>query len=447
MDYNEQALYSGVVASNHVDLSGPYYDMLDAAVAGGSPGVESAALGCPGGLHLSVDLAPFGLKLGVYGEPQAWGIRSNAVYAAVQHSYHWWAVDHADPAVLAWATGHAIPFLSGVAKFWQCYLTKTPVADAPDGYRYWSVGDCDGDEGCNLPPQEATNPTWTIAYLRRLLETLPSMVIATGGTVDPAWADMLTHLPPTPTTTYRGVPILSAYGEGAVNQNATALDRQPGYLHSLWPGEALSPLSEPNATLAAAALNVFNFTPWTQDNSFSWMYASAARAGVPPDEVLRRWRAELIPNLKTNRLVAFGGLCSDSLGAVAFVHDMLVQSQEGFLRLFPAWPGNASASFTTLRMRGALLVSAAYVGRPEWAGRVASRTGGTANVTVLAEAGGAVRFLSPWVDAPTSTVRVVDATTGGAVAVTWSVAPGASGGPLGAFDAARASEYVISLAA
>ena len=157
MDYNEQALYSGVVASNHVDLSGPYYDMLDAAVAGGSPGAESAALGCPGGLHLSVDLAPFGLKLGVYGEPQAWGIRSNAVYAAVQHSYHWWAVDHADPAVLAWATGHAIPYLSGVAKFWQCYLTKTPVADAPDGYRYWSVGDCDGDEGCNLPPQEATN--------------------------------------------------------------------------------------------------------------------------------------------------------------------------------------------------------------------------------------------------------------------------------------------------
>jgi len=450
----QQALYSGLPTSNHIDLIQPYYDMLSAAVAGGSPAAESTSLGCPDGLHLSVDLAPLGLKLGVYGAAQAWGIRSNAVYAAVTHAYHWAASDPADAAVLAWAAAQ-LPFLEGVAAFWRCYFTKVAVAGAPDGYRYHSVGDCDGDEGCDtrLSPAQATNPAWTVAYVRRLLETLASMSAALGRAADPSWADMLAHLPPTAAVVVDGVAVLAAYGEGAADANVTtaaSLKGQAGYLHSLWPGETLSPLSEPNATLALAALSTFDHTSWGQDNSFSWMYASAARAGVAPDAFLRRWRSELTVNAKTNRLVAFGGLCSDSLGAVAFVHDMLVQSQEGFLRLFPAWPANQSAAFSTLRMRGAVLVSAAYEGRPEWAGRVAGRTGGTANVTLFAEAGGALlALLSPWPASPTSAVRIVDAATGlpPAGGVAWTSVGGAAGGPLATWRAAKGETYVVTAAA
>ena len=145
--------------------------------------------------------------------------------------------------------------------------------------------------------------------------------------------------------------------------------------------------------------------------------------------------------------MAFGGLCSDSLGAVAFVHDMLVQSQEGFVRLFPAWPANASASFTTLRMRGAVLVSAVYEGRAEWAGRVAGRTGGTVNATLVAEAGGALRVLSPWPDAPRSAVVVRDAAGGAAVPITWTTVGGRVGGDVAGFAAARGHTYVMTAAA
>jgi hypothetical protein len=203
-------------------------------------------------------------------------------------------------------------------------------------------------------------------------------------------------------------------------------------------------MSEPNATLAAAALNAFAHVAWGQDNSFSWVYASAARAGVPPDTVLAIWRRELTANLKTNRLVAFGGLCSDSLGAVAFVHDMLVQSQEGFVRLFPAWPGNQSAAFSTLRMRGAVLVSAAYEGRPEWAGLVAGRTGGTANATLLAGASGELALLSPWPAAPTSSVSVVDEATGLPASVSWGSVPGANGGPVARWAASKGHAYLVT---
>jgi 2-dehydro-3-deoxygluconokinase len=129
---------------------------------------------------------------------------------------------------------------------------------------------------------------------------------------------------------------------------------------------------------------------------------------------------------------------------VAFVHDMLVHSQEGFLRLFPAWPANQSAAFAQLRMRGALLVSAAYAGQPAWAGLVAGRAGGTVNATILALAGGApVSLLSPWPDAPTNAVTVVDRTAGNApVTLRWSSVAGQFGGPLMTFDSARGHEFL-----
>jgi hypothetical protein len=110
---------------------------------------------------------------------------------------------------------------------------------------------------------------------------------------------------------------------------------------------------------------------------------------------------------------------------------MLVQSQEGFLRLFPAWPANASAAFSTLRMRGAVLVSAAYVGRPEWAGRVAGRTGGTANATLLAGAAGELALLSPVVNPPAILPRP---------------SPSASAGVLTKPTALRAVDFSLGIA-
>ena len=97
-------------------------------------------------------------------------------------------------------------------------------------------------------------------------------------------------------------------------------------------------------------------------------------------------------------------------------------------------------------MRGAVLVSAAYDGRAAWAGRVAGRTGGVANVTLLAEAGGRLRLLSPWPAAPTAAVAVADAATGAHVAVTWTALPGPNGGPLASFDASKGGAYVVTCA-
>lgn len=445
MDYNQQALYSGAVTANHAEIIQPYWQFIQDAVATGGPQLEAASLGCPHGVHLSVDLAPFGLKMGVFGEVQAWSIRSNAAYAAVLHAYYWAAMPHDDPDVLEWVTTYAYPFLTKVAAFWQCYLTKTPVSDAPDGYLYYGLVDCDGDEGCD--PQG--NAVWSIVYLARVLDTLISIAEETGRTASPAWADIRGHLPPIPVWIYNGNLVLADYGLCTATNapcNTESWSKQSGYLHSIWPGEMLS-MSEPNATLLAAANNTFTLTSWTQDNSFSWVYASAARIGWPPADTLSRFKSALSTGAggglnRTNRLVAFGGLCSDSLGAMAYVHDMMVQGHEGFVRVFPAWPADHDAAFTSLRVRGALLVSAAYIGRAEWVGDVAGLTGGTANVTVASQASGNVTLLNPWT---ARTVVVRDAETGAAQPLTWGSVGGVNGGPTLTWAALKGHTYVATV--
>ena len=166
LDYNQQALYSGMFGANHVELAQTYYDFIDAQLASGGPQLESAALGCPEGAHFSVDLAAFGLKLGVRGVPQNWGIYSNAAYACMTYIYQY----ETTPVDKQWLVAQAWPFLTKVGKFWQCRLQKTPVQGVKDNYQYWDVNDCTGDEGCSLPSQERTNPVSCIPFY--LLSTM-----------------------------------------------------------------------------------------------------------------------------------------------------------------------------------------------------------------------------------------------------------------------------------
>jgi alpha-L-fucosidase 2 len=67
------------------------------------------------------------------------------------------------------------------------------------------------------------------------------------------------------------------------------------------------------------------------------------------------------------------------------IQEMLIQSQNGVLRVFPAVPASwQAASFKNLRAEGALLVSAMRQG------------GQTKSVTVVAEKGGNVKILDPF---------------------------------------------------
>jgi hypothetical protein len=94
------------------------------------------------------------------------------------------------------------------------------------------------------------------------------------------------------------------------------------------------------------------------------------------------------------------GAWTESLSAAAPLQEMMLQSWDGALRVFPAWPKKLDARFDSFRAEGAFLVSAAW-----------SR-GQVAELTVHSERGAVCRVYSPW----SHGIRVAD-NTGREIAV------------------------------
>ena len=77
----------------------------------------------------------------------------------------------------------------------------------------------------------------------------------------------------------------------------------------------------------------------------------------------------------------------EDMHLVLTINEMLLQSYDGTLRLFPCWPRDQDASFRTLRAVGAFLVSASLA------------DGEVGEVRILSEKGEPCRLVNPW--APT----------------------------------------------
>ena len=78
------------------------------------------------------------------------------------------------------------------------------------------------------------------------------------------------------------------------------------------------------------------------------------------------------------------GIWVENFALPAVINECLMQSYDGVIRLFPNWPAASDASFSTLRARGAFLVSAALEG------------GQVQPVGIHSERGGVCRVLHPW---------------------------------------------------
>ena len=80
--------------------------------------------------------------------------------------------------------------------------------------------------------------------------------------------------------------------------------------------------------------------------------------GHDPQDTLTKLRKQLtitgFPNLS---VFGGGGGIENCCGVPATINEMLLQSHEGVLRLFPVWPKEQPARFGRLRACGAFLVS------------------------------------------------------------------------------------------
>ena len=87
-------------------------------------------------------------------------------------------------------------------------------------------------------------------------------------------------------------------------------------------------------------------------------YQAANRVGFDPNITYGIFNERIKKAAFPNLWIAHGGGGVETCSAVpSFINEMLLQSYEGIIRVFPAWLKNRDAKFKTLRAYGAFLVS------------------------------------------------------------------------------------------
>lgn len=429
MDYNQQAAFYQVASSNHPEQAQPEFDAMAAFLPEARDGaarlLEAYNRTCGGGstgLTFSSHMSPYGFA-GAIGTSPIGDLRMRweGIWSVSTHISDWEYTRN-----VTTLRRRTWPLATGLAEMWRCWLVKTPAASAPGGYLLVDEDDSWGEQNLGQTPN-LINPNQPIAWLTRLFTFLPVMATALGQPVPAWWGEVLVHLPPQPILS-----VPSQDGGGQLFGMASNIMVIDDTLTAVHPAEVADILGEiPNrAQLIAANTTLMKQGPAVRPNpeqprynapyidytatrgTHVWTAAARIAAAHPSPHmascVLRSWQPNITGDLleclnvwlnftmmpsavttfRTQPFWAQGGTL-ESASVAQTVNDILLTSHGHGLRLFPIWAAlrpTVSASFTTLRAKGAFLVSAAYDG-------AARRVG---NFTVLSEAGQMCRVLLPW---------------------------------------------------
>jgi hypothetical protein len=227
---------------------------------------------------------------------------------------------------------------------------------------------------------------------RELVAT--SRVLGVDADMGPLWKSFIDQLSPYPTGMVNGKTvyyIAASIQNKSENHGLFEPGDQPINLEGLvYPGENLSIGGDPHQ-LQIARDSMLEMNSWAategpnSENGFCKIFPIAARIGWPADDLVTKFKAAILYQWRPSNLTVFqagGGI--ETSGSIEALDSMLLQHEDGVLRLFPDWPSSKDASFTRLRAKGAFLVSSEQRG-----GRVIF-------IDVVSEHGGTLTIESPW---------------------------------------------------
>jgi len=366
MDYNQEVPFYAAFPTNHVELADSYDAPILAYIADAQALAQAAGL-TGAVFSIGVSLSPgsqFGGGLGSTGN-----LKSIGAWAATDMIMHYYYRPD-----LAYAQS-IYPALKQIALFWENYLVK-------NGNTYDIVNDAQ-QEGDTYPQ---TDGVMSLGLVRFLLQGC--IDIGTALNVDATeravWQDRLTNLAPFPT--YTGCPTCTN-GETVFRWTSAGRDWDTtnaiGIQH-IYPGSQIGLLSEP-ATLQIANNMVGAMARWSDDNGTNTFYPAAARVGYSATKIFSQLDSWIQNHTYPNLHIHTGGGGIENANTVpSTVTEMMLQSFQGILRVFPNWPSGSDAKFANLRSYGGFLV--------------ASRTtmGTVPYVAVTSEMGNAFTFANPW---------------------------------------------------
>jgi hypothetical protein len=291
------------------------------------------------------------------------GQRSNASYVALNFI---WQYQYTQDAGFLKDT--AYPFLREVADFWEDYLRLE------DG-RYVIHNDSIHEgSGADL------NPLLSLGLVRTLFRNMIGMSADLGVDAERRgkWKDILDRLSAFPLQERDGKVVFRYSEEGMAWCDGNTLG-----IHHIFPAGAIGLDSDPKL-LEISRDTISAMSRWHDNNGFSSWYTACARVGHDPRTILARLREECDLRSYPSLILHYGGGGIENVAGFLAVNEMLMQSHEGVIRLFPVWPRELDARFGDLRAVGAFLVSADL------------RGGAVGGVRIRSEKGRDCTLLNPW---------------------------------------------------
>ncbi|GLX67735.1 glycosyl hydrolase family 95 catalytic domain-containing protein [Paenibacillus glycanilyticus] len=390
LNYNYQAPWWGVYSSNHIELSEPYDTPLLEYMSSGRRYAKEY-LGIRG-LYYDVGIGPKGLPTALCNTPYEnghmfLGQKSNSALSTVNmlmRFYYTYDLEYA---------GFVYPFLTEVADFWEDYLIF-------ENGRYVIYHDAIHEVGTYTESHdddhwdrglEDMNPILSLALIRMLFKGLLdiSRQLQLDAERREKWTHILEHISEYPTFEREGKTIfrLTEQGYDWWPDNTLAIQH-------IWPAGGIGLDSDPGLLeIAKNTITVLN--RWTDYNGFPTIFTAAARVGYEPETILRELRRQCSKHSFPNLFIFFGGggieCCS---GVPATINEMLLQSHEQVIRLFPVWPRDKAARFHQLRAAGAFVISSELSG------------GKVTLIEITSEKGQDCRIFNPWLNEGFSLIEV-----------------------------------------
>ena len=403
LNYNHQAAFWALYSSNRVAQTEPY----DAPLLEHMPvfRADAAKYLKTKGFYAGVGIGPKGLnsrffddkgmvaeyaKQGggdnyddVVGQPMFLGQKSNALFGAMNMLLRY---DYTrDEAYLR----KVYPYLSGVAEFWENDLKLENGRYVVHDDNFEEVGPWQG-AGWRKGYGD-TNPITTLGFLRVFL---PAM-IGFSETLDKdrerrqIWRDIVARLSDLPVCEDKGRRRFRACEGGGSGKDIVGLRWL--MLHALvYPATNIGLGSDPSLLkMIRDDMAEWDDAIWIDHgNAFQTVFIGAARVGCDPDFLLAKARLKIAKCANPNLWIPADGGIETCSGIPGMLNEMMLQSHNGVVRVFPVFPATQQATFYRLRTFGALLVSGAIDhGRVRY-------------VVVESEKGGECRLRNPWPGKP-----------------------------------------------
>ena len=359
-NYNYQSGFWGDCTANHIELYDSFFPGMNYMVEIGRK-LAREYWNCRG-TFIQLTGYPFEVEDDPYGT----GALSRMAYMTGWIANHyWWRYAYTQD--LQWLRLEGYPVIRDCALFYTDFLKQS------DDGKYHAFPSSQGEYFFTGSPQDYTDQPQVIRHARYCLQSAvqASEALNVDEELRLKWQEVLDNLVV--------VDDLEVLGYSQEEQRR----------YFLYPPEFISYDNGqiPKVTRRSSA-------EWRVGlGQFAWKLMINMRNGLfePEHDIedvkahLRRWR---LPN-GTIRAMASGdhgfvGAYTESLGILCPLQEMMLQSWDGIIRVFPAWAKYINASFKTLRAEGAFLVSASW------------RNECVQSISIASECGKRCRIASPW---------------------------------------------------